>query len=229
MWREGWYLSNGKIHPALLCTMESLLSSLQNLLHYPKWFLAVLLVLKRTSPVTFAQDCKNGLNYPLIHSMDKQERSFGSTADKMNSHRWNSLQNPVLQRASTKSFLCPLLFSRTRSFQKYSLNGVAFLSPQFLLNCSTITIHPSESESNVFDASPHRNQPPLIVGKEFSLWLRPTLLFLFVSNLTSDFLCQGLKVTIFSESLSALDRELQNAWQYLTFICKHQLSRIQKD
>lgn len=187
------------------------------------------LVLKRTSPITFAQDCKNGLNYPLIHSMDKQARSFGSTADKMNSHRWNSFWNPVLQRASTKSFLCPLSFSRTRSFQKYSLNGVTFLSPQFLLNCSTIKIHPSESESNVFYASPHRNQPLLIVEKKFSWWLKPTLLFLFVSYLTSDFLCQGLKVTIFSESLSVSDRELQNERKYLTFISKHQLSRIQKD
>lgn len=139
--------------------------------------------------------------------MDEQERSFGSTADKMKSHRWNSLQNPVLQRASTKSFLCPLLFSKARNFQKYSLNGVAFLSPQFLLNCSTIKIHPSKSESNVFHAPSYRKQPLLIVGKEFSLWLKPTFLLLFVSNLTSDFFCQALKVTIFSESLLALDIE----------------------
>lgn len=190
----------------------------------------MLFVLKRTYPLTFAQDCKNGLNHPLIHSMDEQERSFGSTADKMNSHRWNSLQNPVLQRASTKSFLCPLLFSKARNFQKYSLNGVAFLSPQFLLNCSTIKIHPSKSESNVFHAPSYRKQPLLIVGKEFSLWLKPTFLLLFVSNLTSDFFLSGFKSDHFLwKPVSLGYRELQNERQSLTFICKHQLSRIQKD
>lgn len=46
--------------------------------------------------------------------------------------------------------------------------------------CSTIKIHPSKSESNVINSPPHRNEPLLIVEKEFvSFWLKPIVLFLF--------------------------------------------------